>query len=50
MKGKGDKIVYHIFKKVSLFKKFIRESPNFPKKNSKGISLLNNLARESIYK
>lgn len=32
MKGKGDKTVFHIYKKVSLFKKVIKESPIFNKK------------------
>ena len=51
MKGKGDKTVYHIFKKVSLFKKVVKESVEMnKKKNNLGYSLLNNLAWESIYK
>lgn len=37
MKGKGDKTVYHIFKKISLFKKIVKETTALNKKNNKGL-------------
>jgi hypothetical protein len=47
MKGKGNKIVFHVFKRVNMIKKVIKDNAILKNKGKIGIY---NIARESIFK